>query len=172
MYRYICVYITRARVPPCPGPTRPGCHPAQVPLGRVPPSPVPIGLGPTRPGSHWSKSGSHWPGSHWPGPQCPGSHPARVPPGQGPTRPGSYWPGSRPGAQEYVYIYMYIEKATASAADLWGARLGCLDAWMLGCLSFCLPCSRFGTNLNHILEAFDQVWCLLQGPGAIWAPLE
>ena len=29
---------------------------------------------------------------------------------------------------------MYIEKATASAADLWDPRLGCLDAWMLGCL--------------------------------------
>ncbi len=25
----------------------------------------------------------------------------------------------------------YIEKATASAADLWDPRLGCLDAWML-----------------------------------------
>ena len=25
----------------------------------------------------------------------------------------------------------HIEKATASAADLWDPRLGCLDAWML-----------------------------------------
>ena len=36
----------------------------------------------------------------------------------------------------YIYIYMYehiiyIEKATASAADLWDPRLGCLDARML-----------------------------------------
>ena len=47
-----------------------------------------------------------------------------------------------------------------------------LDAWMLGCLSFCLPGARFGTNLNHMSEAFDHLWCLLQSPGAIWAPLE
>ena len=26
---------------------------------------------------------------------------------------------------------MYIEKPTASAADLWDPRNGCLDAWML-----------------------------------------
>ena len=63
---------------------------------------------------------------------------------------------------------MYIiEKATASAADLWDPRLGCLDAWMLG-----LPGARFRTNLSHILEGFDHLWCLLQGPGAIWAPLD
>ena len=30
-----------------------------------------------------------------------------------------------------MYIYIYIEKATASAADLWDPRNGCLDAWML-----------------------------------------
>ena len=72
----------------------------------------------------------------------------------------------------YIYIYIYIEKATASAADLLDPRLGCLDAWMLGCLSFCSPGGRFGTNLSHILEAFDHCWWLLQGPGAIWAPLE
>ena len=65
-----------------------------------------------------------------------------------------------------------IEKATASAADLWDPRLGCLDAWMLGCLSFCLPGDRFGTNLSYILEAFDHLWCLLRHRGAIWAPLD
>ena len=44
---------------------------------------------------------------------------------------------------------MYIiEKATASAADLWDPRLA---AWMLGCLSFWLPGCRFRTNSNHIL---------------------
>ena len=57
-----------------------------------------------------------------------------------------------------------IEKPTASAADLWDPRLGCL--------SFCLPGGRFKTNLTHILEAFDHLWCLLQDPGAILAPLE
>ena len=30
----------------------------------------------------------------------------------------------------YVYNVIYVEKATASAADLWAPRLGCLDAWM------------------------------------------
>ena len=56
---------------------------------------------------------------------------------------------------EYMYIYIYIkilvctcihiliEKATASAADLWDPSEawmpGCLDAWMLGaCLFACL----------------------------------
>ena len=57
----------------------------------------------------------------------------------------------------YIYIYIYgqvctdltgrlpetdrshirfllIEKATASAANLWDPMLGCLDAWMLVCL--------------------------------------
>ena len=29
-------------------------------------------------------------------------------------------------------LNMYIEKADASAADLWDPRLGCLDARMLG----------------------------------------
>ena len=32
-------------------------------------------------------------------------------------------------------VFVNIEKATASAADLWDPRHGCLDAWMLGCLS-------------------------------------
>ena len=65
----------------------------------------------------------------------------------------------------------YIEKATASAADLWDPMHGCLDAWML---VFWLLGDRFGNNENHILEAFDHLWCLLGGPGAIffWAPLE
>ena len=31
----------------------------------------------------------------------------------------------------YAYTYILIEKATASAADLWDPRTGCLDAWML-----------------------------------------
>ena len=31
----------------------------------------------------------------------------------------------------YIHIYIYIEKAIASAADLWDPRLGCVDAWML-----------------------------------------
>ena len=30
---------------------------------------------------------------------------------------------------------VFIQKATASAADLSYLRPGCLDAWMLGCLS-------------------------------------
>ena len=34
---------------------------------------------------------------------------------------------------------------------------------MLGCLSFSLPGARFETKLRHILEAFDHLWCLLQG---------
>ena len=62
-----------------------------------------------------------------------------------------------------------LKKATASAADLWETMLGCLDAWMLGCLPLCLPGGRFGTNLNYILEAFDHLWCLLQGSGVIRA---
>ena len=62
-----------------------------------------------------------------------------------------------------------IEKATASAADLWDPML---DGWMLGCLSFCMPGARAGANLSHIVEAFDHLRCLLEGPGAIWAPLE
>ena len=66
-------------------------------------------------------------------------------------------------------MHVSIEKATASAADLWDPRLGCLDAW---CLSFCLPGGRVGTNLSDILEAFDHLWCLLQGLVVIWAPLE
>ena len=71
---------------------------------------------------------------------------------------------------------MYIEKATASAADLWDPRLGCLDARMLVFLfAWCQIRDEFeshlGTNLSHILEAFGHFWCLLQGPGAIWAPL-
>ena len=65
-----------------------------------------------------------------------------------------------------------IEKATASAADLWDPRLGCLHALMLGCLSLCLPGGRFEMHLSYILEAFDHLWCMLQGPGAIWAALE
>ena len=59
-------------------------------------------------------------------------------------------------------LRFFIEKATASAADLLDPRLGCLDAWMLGCLSFCLPGVRFETNLSDILEAFDHLSCLLQ----------
>ena len=31
----------------------------------------------------------------------------------------------------HIYKYIYIEKPTASAADLWYPRLGCLDDWML-----------------------------------------
>ena len=31
-------------------------------------------------------------------------------------------------------MYLYIEKATASAADLWDPRLGCLDACLFACL--------------------------------------
>ena len=38
-------------------------------------------------------------------------------------------------AHTHIYIYTHIEKATTSAADLWDPRNGCLDAWMLGCLS-------------------------------------
>ena len=70
--------------------------------------------------------------------------------------------------------YVYIEKATASAATALPPTSGTrgLDAWMLGWLSFYLPGGRFGTNLSPILEAFDHLWCLLQGPGATWAPLE
>ena len=49
----------------------------------------------------------------------------------------------------YIYIYTYIEKATPSAADLKDLSNGCLDAWMLGCLSFCLPGARFVTNLSQ-----------------------
>ena len=30
-----------------------------------------------------------------------------------------------------MYIHLFIQKATASAADLWDPMLGCLDAWML-----------------------------------------
>ena len=74
-------------------------------------------------------------------------------------------------------MYIYIEKGKGYrlcrrplGPEEW--VLGCLDAWMLGCLSFCLPGGRFGTNLSHILEAFDHLWCLLGGPGAIWLPLE
>ena len=49
-----------------------------------------------------------------------------------------------------------IEKATASAADLWDPRLGCLDVQMLVfLLAWCMPGARFGTNLSHILEASD-----------------
>ena len=45
-----------------------------------------------------------------------------------------------------------IEKATASAADLWDARNGCLDYWLGGGLSLCSPGARFDANLR-ILHA-------------------
>ena len=36
----------------------------------------------------------------------------------------------------YIYIcILYIEKATASAADLWYPRLGCSDACLFVCLA-------------------------------------
>ena len=31
-----------------------------------------------------------------------------------------------------------------------------------------MPGRRFETNLSDILEAFDHLWRLLGGPGAIW----
>ena len=61
-----------------------------------------------------------------------------------------------------------MEKATASAADLWDPSLGCMDAWRI----VFLPGARFETNLSHIWGAFDHLWCLLQGPDAIAAPME
>ena len=73
----------------------------------------------------------------------------------------------------YIYIHIYIEKATASAADLWDPRNGCMDAWML---VFVFVWNRFGPNLGCILEAFGHLSChlgwSLQAFGSIWAPLE
>ena len=57
-----------------------------------------------------------------------------------------------------------IEKATASAADLWDPRLGCLDAWMLGCLDACL-CARLVGDVAPIWVAF---WRPLVTCGVIW----
>ena len=83
----------------------------------------------------------------------------------------------------YIYIYIYILKRLPPLPPT-STHTRCLDdetiyaytdftqAWMLGCLSFCLPGGRIGTNSSEILEAFDHLRCLLQGPGAIWAPLE
>ena len=73
----------------------------------------------------------------------------------------------------YIYIYLYtLKRLPPLQPTSWDPMLGCLYAWMLGCLSFCLPDVRFVPNSSSILEAFDHVWCLLQGPGAIWSPLE
>ena len=47
------------------------------------------------------------------------------------------------------HIYIYIEKATASAADLWDPRNGCLDA--------CL-CGRLVADLAPIWVAFWMSW--------------
>ena len=44
--------------------------------------------------------------------------------------------------------------------------LGCMDACLFDCLAADLR------RLSDILQAFDNLWCLLGGPGAIWAPLE
>ena len=70
----------------------------------------------------------------------------------------------------YIYIYIYLLKRLAPLPPTSGTRG--LDAWMPGCLSFCLPGGRFGMKWNHMLEAFDHRWCLLQCCGATWAPLE
>ena len=68
-------------------------------------------------------------------------------------------------------LTLLIEKATASAADLWDPMHGCLDAWML----VVLPGGRFGTNLGCILDALDYLWCQLGWSlpafGRMWARL-
>ena len=64
-------------------------------------------------------------------------------------------------------MYTYIEKATASAADLWDPMIRCSDA--------CSPGGRFGINLGCILDALGHLWChlgcSLQACGSIWARL-
>ena len=65
--------------------------------------------------------------------------------------------------------FYFIEKATASAADLWDPMHGYLDAWMLVVV---LPGGRFGTDLGCILEALGHLWCHLEWSlkacGGIW----
>ena len=46
---------------------------------------------------------------------------------------------------------VYIEKATASAADLWDPRLGCLDDWMLGfLLAWCQIRDEFESHFGGL----------------------
>ena len=73
-----------------------------------------------------------------------------------------------------------IEKATASAADLWDPRLGCSDAWMIvfvlawwqiwqqfgmhfGCLAS--PVVSLGMVLGWSLQACGSIWTRLGQPG-------
>ena len=83
-------------------------------------------------------------------------------------------------------MHIYIEKATAFAADLWDPRLGCLDACLFVCLVSDLrrpcklegPCGldwlRQGTQLSHVAllcrreHRFREI-CWVLGPER-WRP--
>ena len=73
-------------------------------------------------------------------------------------------------ARDYRYIFcIYIEKATASAADLLDPRLACLDAWRLGCF-FGHPWATFGhpwATFGHPWATFGHPWATFGHP---WGP--
>ena len=75
----------------------------------------------------------------------------------------------------HIFIHIYIEKATASAADLWDLRPGCLDAWMLGCVSnelFGTPVGAAapvsGPGRGGGVSGSDLLWTPVAGCGPLW----
>ena len=70
----------------------------------------------------------------------------------------------------FLYFVPYIEKATASAADLWDPRNGCLDACPFACLvtglaqiwvAFRMPlvtCGITWDGLGKLVRAFGLDW--------------
>ena len=64
----------------------------------------------------------------------------------------------------YIYIYIYILKRLPPLPPTSTQTRGFHDET--------IPVDRFGNTSSHILEAFDHLWCLLRGHGAIWTPVE
>ena len=62
-------------------------------------------------------------------------------------------------------IFIYIEKASASAADLWDPMLECLDAWML---FFVLAWRQMGHQFGVY---FGGLWSLVVSLGMVPAGL-
>ena len=46
----------------------------------------------------------------------------------------------------HIRVYIFIEEATASAADLWDPRLGCMDAWII-VFAWCQIRDKFESHL-------------------------
>ena len=73
----------------------------------------------------------------------------------------------------YHLVVLFI--GSLSAADLWDLRNGCLDAWMLGCLSnelFGTPVGAAapvsGPGLGGGGSGSDLLWQPVAGCGGLW----